>query len=146
MTDTPIAHGSVDSPAGHRSSRFTELTRGQASVVVVGLCHLLLTTPLCAQAQARWWAGTMRFAAAAEIPPAGYVFPAIVGWVCSVDPIPASGVVGEGRMTTCRKGPETIAFSVQCGRERPEDRLQIKLRDSRTGQEDFVEVSCRFGR
>lgn len=62
------------------------------------------------------------------------------GWSCTISAPLAFG----GRTTTCRKGSDTLEFSVECSGTRHEDHVQIRFRDG-SGSKTFIEVGCRAG-
>jgi hypothetical protein len=70
-------------------------------------------------------------------------FPLKGDWQCTVSSVSPGGWY-EARQTVCRKGDEQIEFSVQCERQHPEHRTQIRFRDASTNKmQDYIEVACR---
>ena len=65
------------------------------------------------------------------------------GWVCSVGSTSKQLPSYEARTTVCRKGSESIEFTTQCERSRPEDHTQIRFRVAGRFQ-DFIQVSCEL--
>jgi hypothetical protein len=59
------------------------------------------------------------------------------GWQCLVVP----GTITDSRTTICRRGDDSVAFSVACDTMRNRDHVQLQFNVG--GNSDYIEVGCK---
>lgn len=114
-------------------------------LLVVFLFALASAASLMAQARVYWYVVQGTPADSAKPTSIGDTAQEIKlggGWSCTV----AAPSMNSARQTLCSSGEKKFEFTVQCETVRPKDHTQIRFKDSKGKNTDYIEVGCELAK